>query len=165
MPPMASPSQAAYGMDRYGAIVALKLMISARIRPANRPNTIGTVTSAGLPLAMYCDHGYSAVPISTSSSRKDLLMVPCSVIASPTAARGRPAKVFSFSPGLPVRIGKFLSAINSSSARRRRLVLVVLDQRIGRVIVNGFEILALHHVGGDARFIVQPHRDIAHHVF
>src|ERR1022692_3618600 len=44
------------------------------------------------------------------------------------------------------------------------LVLVALDQRVGRVIVNGFEILALHHVRGNACFAVEAHGDVAHHV-
>src|SRR5688572_624865 len=44
-------------------------------------------------------------------------------------------------------------------------VLVALDERVGRVVVDGFEVLGLDHVRGDARLVVQPHGDVAHHVF
>src|ERR1019366_3140287 len=44
------------------------------------------------------------------------------------------------------------------------LALVALDQRVGRVIVNGFEILALHHVRGNAYLAVEAHGRVAPHV-
>src|SRR5204862_528162 len=43
-------------------------------------------------------------------------------------------------------------------------VLVVLDERVGRVVVNGLEILRFHQVGGHTRIAVQPGGHVAHHV-
>src|ERR1700694_5806695 len=116
MPPIASPSQAAYGIDRYGASVALKLMISPSASPPSRPIRIAGAAAAGLPLPTACGHGHSAAPSSTTSSRNDLLTVPCSVFASPaTLARGRPAKVLSLRLGVVVRGRQVLLSLASGS--------------------------------------------------
>src|SRR5256885_12632950 len=40
-------------------------------------------------------------------------------------------------------------------------VLVVLDERVGRVVVDGLEILRFHQVGGHARIAVQPGGHVA----
>src|ERR1700722_377074 len=104
MPPIARPSSAAYGIARYGAVVGLKLMMRATIRPPIAPIRIEGPTMDASPVERYCDHGQNAPAIKTTSSRNDLLIDPCRVIRSPLAiGRGRPEKVFSFSPGLPVR--------------------------------------------------------------
>src|SRR2546430_13443288 len=41
-------------------------------------------------------------------------------------------------------------------------VLVVLDERVGRVVVNGQKILRFHQVGGHTRIAVQPGGHVAH---
>src|ERR1700687_4371704 len=142
-------------------------MISASTKPPIPPARIAGTTTAGFPLAKNCDHGHSAAASSTTSSRNDLLIVPCSVMASPaTLARGRPEKVLSLRPGLPLRASQVLSSIvKFPSALRRRLLLVVLDHRIGRMVVNRFEILALDHIRRDAILAVEPHGYVAHDVF
>src|SRR5258705_115753 len=43
-------------------------------------------------------------------------------------------------------------------------VLVVLDERVGRVVVDGLEILRFHQVRGDALVAVEPGRNVAHHI-
>src|SRR3984885_8147354 len=122
MPPIARPSQAAYGIDSIGASVALKLMIRPSARPPIRPIIIAGAITAGLPLPKNCDHGHSAAISSTSSSRNDLLTVPCSVIASPaTVTRGRPAKVLSLRLGCVGGGGQFLMSIDVPSGGYRRL--------------------------------------------
>src|ERR1700728_861902 len=142
-------------------------MINPNTRPPTRPITSAGATAAGLPLAKNCDHGHSAAASSTTSSRNDLLIVPCSVMASPaTLARGRPEKVRSFRPGLPVRVSQvLLSIVKLPSAQRRGLLLVVFDHRVGRMVVDRLEILALDHIRGDAILAVEPHGDVTHHVF
>src|ERR1700728_964106 len=163
-PPSTRPSSAAYGSVRYGAVIGRKLMISARMKPPKRPTTIGTPTTAGLWLARNCDQGQSAAAISTSSDRNDLLIVPCSDMRSlSSAGRGSPLKVRSLRPGLPdLMLVSSFAMTESSSAKmgsNRRVfgaghgglgvaVLVALDQRVGVVVVNQLEILALHHVRG-----------------
>src|SRR6266403_4115071 len=104
MPPMASPSRAAYGMARYGASVALKLMTRASTNPPRAPIRMDEPTTEASPPDRYCDHGHSAPASSTTSSRNDLLIEPCRVIRSSLASgRGWLEKVFSFNPGLPDR--------------------------------------------------------------
>src|SRR5258708_39310773 len=101
---MARPSSAAYGMARYGAVVALKLMMRPSTRPPTMPTRMEVPTTEASPVDMYCDHGHSAPASSTTRSRNDLLIAPCSVMRSPRAiGRGWPEKVFSFNPGLPDR--------------------------------------------------------------
>src|ERR1700690_1313365 len=136
----------------------------------------GTLTVATSPVARYCDHGHSAEASSTTSSRKDLLIVPCSVMRSElSAGRGRPSKVRSFRPGLPdftgrlLRVSKAMAADSLSRSRRGGAgdvfrFLVALDQRIRGMIVDGLEILALDDVGGNARLAIQAGRHVAYHV-
>src|SRR5882757_8772159 len=101
---MARPSSAAYGMARYGAIVALKLMTRPSTSPPTAPMRIDVPATEASPVDRYWDHGQSAPASSTTSSRNDLLIEPCRVIRSPPASkRGWLAKVFSFNPGLPDR--------------------------------------------------------------
>ena len=42
--------------------------------------------------------------------------------------------------------------------------LIPFDQRVGRVIVDGLEVLRFDHVRAHALFLVQPHGDVAHDV-
>ncbi len=42
--------------------------------------------------------------------------------------------------------------------------LVVLDQRVRRVVVDRLEVLRFDHVGQHALLLVQTHGDVAHHV-
>src|SRR5712671_3387793 len=113
---MARPSRAAYGMARYGAIVALKLMTRPSTSPPTRPIMMDDPTTEASPVAKYWDHGQSAPASSTTRSRNALLIEPCSVMRSPpTMGRGWLEKVFSFNPGLPDRDTGRGSDISSSS--------------------------------------------------
>src|SRR6266702_3144601 len=97
---MARPSRAAYGMARYGAVVALKLMMRPSTSPPTMPTRMEVPTTEASPVDMYCDQGHSAPASSTTSSRNDLLIDPCSVMRSPLAiGRGWLEKVLSFNPG------------------------------------------------------------------
>src|SRR6185437_6292046 len=79
-------------------------MTTARISPPKTPIRTDVETVDASPVAMYCDHGHRALASNTTTIRNDLLIVPCKLMrASPASGRGRFAKVFSFSPGLPVR--------------------------------------------------------------
>src|ERR1700732_4880446 len=101
---MARPSSAAYGMARYGAVVALKLITRASTNPPRAPIRMDDPTTDASPVDIYWDHGQSAPASSTTRSRNDLLIAPCRVMRSPPASgRGRLEKVFSFNPGLPDR--------------------------------------------------------------
>src|SRR5882672_6855001 len=101
---MARPSRAAYGMARYGAVVTLKLMMRPSTSPPTMPTRMEVPTTEASPVDMYCDQGHSAPASSTTSSRNDLLIDPCSVMRSPLAiGRGWLEKVLSFNPGLPDR--------------------------------------------------------------
>ena len=48
--------------------------------------------------------------------------------------------------------------------RRNDSSLVVLDQRIGRVVVNRFEVFRFDHVSGNPGIGIQTGRHIAHHI-
>src|ERR1700716_4274087 len=101
---MARPSRAAYGMARYGAIVALKLMTRPSTSPPTMPIRMDDPTTEASPVDIYWDQGQSAPASSTTRSRNALLIEPCSVMRSPpTKGRGWLEKVFSFNPGLPDR--------------------------------------------------------------
>src|SRR6185437_11511483 len=101
-------------------------MTTARINPPNTPIRTEVETVDASPVDMYCDHGHRALASNTTTIRNDLLIVPCRVIrASPTSGRGRFAKVFSFSPGLPVRrrgagVGITLSLLGGQGHSNRR---------------------------------------------
>src|SRR5580698_930376 len=102
-------------MARYGAVIGLKLMMSAATKPPMMPIHIGPNTVEASPLARYCDHGQKAPASSTTSSRNDLLTAPCTVMRSPDPTSGWLAKVLSFRPGLPERRKR--SAIEVSTTK------------------------------------------------
>src|SRR5581483_593935 len=79
-------------------------MISAVINPPTRPISTAGPTTVASPVERYWDQGQSALASSTTSSRNDLLIVPCRVIRSSRAAgRDRPEKTLSLKTGLPDR--------------------------------------------------------------
>ena len=45
-----------------------------------------------------------------------------------------------------------------------RALLVVFDQRVGRVVVDRFEVFRFDDIGVDASFSVETCSDVAHHV-
>src|SRR5688572_26487756 len=69
------------------------------------------------------------------------------------------------------RDGKLTSAPEAVATRPGHLralfvrVFVALDLRVRRMIVDRFEVLRRHDVRGHAPLVVEPHRDVAHHVF
>src|SRR5512137_2486441 len=94
----------------------------------------------------------------------------CQVELSRTSACGavRPApsrmsaSVFPGEPGGGWR-GALLPAARPSMGSAR-LVLVVFDQRVGRVVVNRLEVLGFDGVARDTAFRIERQRDIAHDV-
>src|SRR5665213_2246260 len=129
-------------MARYGAVIGLKLIMSAATNPPMMPIHIGGNTTDASPVARYCDQGQKAPASSTTSSRNDLLTAPCTVMRSPDPTRGWLAKVLSFRPGLPERRKR--SAIEVSTAKFERGLYQTIGQYLTLHDPSSIPVTATH---------------------